>query len=73
MSTVIRKYEPYNRFKGFLVENNIKQREVAELVGLSVSQLNQKLNGTRGDFSATEIRLICKAYDISPLDYFFYD
>lgn len=71
MGTVTRKYEPYNKLKGYLVENNIKQREVAEVVGLSVSHLNQKLNGTRGDFSATEIRLICKAYNISPLDYFF--
>lgn len=72
MSTVTRKYKPYNRLKAYMVENNIRQRELAEILNLSVSNLNQKLNGTGGDFSASEIKAICQHFKISADRYFFY-
>ncbi len=55
-----------------MVENNIRQRELAEILNLSVSNLNQKLNGTGGDFSASEIKAICQHFKISADRYFFY-
>ncbi|MCR1823785.1 helix-turn-helix domain-containing protein [Terrisporobacter muris] len=50
----------YLKLKGFLVENNIKQKVVAEMLGISVPTFNKKLNGTAGDFSIREARIICK-------------
>lgn len=65
-----RRHEPYFKFKAYLVENRIKQRELAELLGKSTSALNQNLNGSGGDFSLKEIRLICRKYKISSDEYF---
>ena len=50
----------YLKLKGFLVENNIKQKVVADMLGISVPTFNKKLNGTAGDFSVKEARIICK-------------
>lgn len=52
--------EGYFKLKGFLVENNIKQKAVAEMLGISVPTFNKKLNGTAGDFSVKEARIICE-------------
>lgn len=60
----------YNKFKGYLVENNIKQKEVAELLEISVPTFNKKLNGTGSDFSIQDLRKICLTYKISA-DIFF--
>ncbi len=65
-----RRHEPYSKFKAFLYENNIKQEEIAELIGKSSVAVNQKLNGTGGDFSIAEVRIICKKYNISADDFF---
>lgn len=67
---VDRRHEPYVKFKAFLVENNIKQEEIAILLGKSKSALNQNLNGTGGDFSVKELRIIMRTYKIS-IDEFF--
>jgi transcriptional regulator with XRE-family HTH domain len=70
MRQVKRRHTPYTKFKAFLVENNINQREVAELLGKSLSALNQNINGTGGDFSIAELRVICERYNISADEYF---
>ena len=72
MKDISRNHSPYYKFKAFLIEKGIAQKELAELLGKSVSALNQNLNGTGGDFSIKEIRLICHTYGISS-DYFFLD
>ncbi|MDR9794065.1 helix-turn-helix domain-containing protein [Aeribacillus composti] len=72
MKEVKRRHIPYTKFKAFLVENNISQSEVAKLLGKSKSALNQNINGTGGDFSLSEIRLICQHYNISADEYFLY-
>jgi transcriptional regulator with XRE-family HTH domain len=70
LKQISRRHTPYSKFKAFLIENGIHQREVAELLGKSTSALNQNLNGTGGDFSLSEVRLICKKYGISADEYF---
>lgn len=50
----------YFKLKGFLAENNIKQKVVADMLGISVPTFNKKLNGTAGDFSVKEARVICQ-------------
>ncbi len=51
-------------FKGWLAENNIKQKELAELLGLGVQSVNNKVNG-KSDFTLPQIRIICAKYGIS--------
>ncbi len=63
------KHEPHLQFKGYLVANNIRQREVAELLSISRVTLNQKLNGYL-HFNIGEVEKICRAYTVKP-DIFF--
>jgi len=64
----------YNEFKLFLVEQGIKQEEVANLLGMSRSQLNMILNGQRdNDFYMSHIVKICNHYKISADTYFIKD
>ncbi len=70
MENINRRHEPYVKFKAFLVENGIKQSELANILGKSVSALNQNINGTGGDFNLDELRLISYTYNIS-IDEFF--
>jgi transcriptional regulator with XRE-family HTH domain len=68
-----RKRLPYTKLKNYFSENHIPQAEVAKLLGKGVSALNQNLNGTGGDFTVTEVVLICNEYKISADVYFFTD
>ncbi|MCT4544385.1 MAG: helix-turn-helix transcriptional regulator [Vallitalea sp.] len=67
---VNRRHKPYSKFKGYMVEHGIKQKEVAELLNKSQSAFNQNLNGTGGDFSVSELRLLCKTYNLSATEFF---
>ncbi|SHI76458.1 Helix-turn-helix domain-containing protein [Geosporobacter subterraneus DSM 17957] len=68
--TIKRRHAPYQKFKAFMVEHGIKQIELAKLLNKSVSALNQNLNGTGGDFSVAELRIICNKYNISADEFF---
>ncbi|MFC3883787.1 helix-turn-helix domain-containing protein [Bacillus songklensis] len=65
-----RRHHPYRKIKAFLVENSISQKELGELLKKSQSAVNQKLNGTGGDFSLQEARLMAEHLGI-PSAYFF--
>jgi len=56
---------PGKRIKTYLDEHGIKQRYIAEKVGISLSTFNNKLNGKHG-ISADEIELVCGALNVSP-------
>lgn len=58
------------KFKAWLVEHNIKQKEVAELLELDQSNLNLKLNGKQ-EFTVHQIKKICDTYGLIANDYFF--
>lgn len=61
----------YNKFKNYLVERGITQGEVAELLGMSRSQLNMILNGQRkNDFMVSHLVTLCNHYQISADEYF---
>lgn len=64
MAKRVRFNKTYLRFKAWLVENNIKQKVIAELLGIDVVTLNQKLNGW-SDFTYTEVEIICDHYNLS--------
>lgn len=52
------------KFKAWLVEHEIKQSEVAELLGIDISNANLKINGNQ-PFTLEQVKLICQKYDIS--------
>lgn len=47
----------YSKLKGILVEKNITQQELAQILQISVSALNFKING-KSDFSVTEAKRV---------------
>lgn len=51
-------------FKGWLAENRVSQKEIAELLGISQQATWQKVNG-RLDFTLPQISKICAKYHIS--------
>lgn len=60
----------YFKLKGFFVENNISQQEIAELLGINRSTLNSKLNRNKADFTMEEARLISKTYNLDMNKFF---
>ena len=57
------------KFKGYCSENRIKQKEVAELLNVSVQTVNKKLNG-KEPFTYEQVKTLCKHYGISADVYF---
>ena len=60
----------FDKFKMFLVANNIKQRELAEKLGRSEDFINKALNGRGAEFSLEELRCIRYTYEIKIDEYF---
>ncbi len=63
------KHPPHLKVKGFFVAKDIRQKEVAELLNIAPTTLNQKLNGYL-HFTFDEVEKICDEYGVSP-DIFF--
>ena len=62
----------YNKFKAYLVEKGIRQKEIADLIGMDRVRFNLILNGQRGkDFKVQEVNMICGYLGISADKYFF--
>lgn len=57
------------KFKGWLVEHQIKQSDLAELLGIAPENVNAKLNG-RQEFTLSQVKKICDTYGISADDFF---
>jgi transcriptional regulator with XRE-family HTH domain len=51
--------EPYYKFKGYLAENSIQQKDIAKLIDISPATLSKRLNGKGGDFSIQDLKKIC--------------
>ncbi len=52
------------KFKAWMTENRITQKEIMELLDLSGTSVNKKVNG-KEDFTLPQIRAICQKYGIS--------
>lgn len=72
MKQIKRRHIPYTKFKALLDERGVKQHEVADILGKSRFAVNQNLNGTGGDFSLTEVRILCNKFNISADQFFIY-
>lgn len=62
----------YIRLKQFLIERNIKNKDIASQIGISESSFSKKINTKKGsDFNLNQVRKICKLYNLDPNVYFF--
>lgn len=57
------------KFKGYCAEHKIKQSEVAELLDISVQNVNRKMNG-KESFTLEQVKTLCRHYNISADEYF---
>lgn len=64
------KNKGYSKLKGYFVEKNISQQEVAKLLNINRSTLNSKLNRNRADFTMEEARLIALKYNLDMNKFF---
>lgn len=60
-----------NKLKGRLRENGMSQKDLANLMGLSVNTMNSKLNGKR-EFKVSEIDRICNILEIQDKELYFF-
>jgi DNA-binding XRE family transcriptional regulator len=65
MNNTRTKHLPHSKFKGYLIENKIQQKEVAKLLNISPVTINQKINGSL-HFTFNEVEIICDAYKLMP-------
>lgn len=59
----------YNKLKGLMTERQIKQEELAKILGISVSTFNFKING-KSDFFIREGKAIAEYFDCT-MEYIF--
>jgi transcriptional regulator with XRE-family HTH domain len=57
------------KFKGYCTEHQIKQKDIAELLNISVQSVNRKING-KEPFTLDQVKTICTHYGISADEYF---
>lgn len=62
--------KPYYKFKAYLVENGIKQKDVAKTLGVTNATFNTKLNRNGSDFTMKQVRTLCREYGISADEFF---
>lgn len=62
-------HNPYNKFKGWLVENNLTYSDIGDVLGLNKTTVSLKING-QSDFYLSEVILLIKEYGLS-FDIFF--
>ena len=58
------------KFKAYCVSHKIKQTEIAEVLGIALPNVNEKLNGKQ-QFTIKQIKTLCEHYGIIADDYFF--
>ena len=66
----INKKLKYVELKKFILEKNMKQQELADLLGIDRSTFNSKLNSNEAEFTLQEMRILCKKYKIDANKFF---
>lgn len=52
------------KFKGWCAAHNVKAKDIADLLGITYNNVNEKINGKQ-NFTLPQIKIICEKYDIS--------
>ena len=65
--------KPYAKLRGRLAERGLTQKEIATMLGVSLTSVNNKMTG-KTDFSPKEMRILKAALNLETIDaYFFAD
>ena len=64
------KRKPYFKLKGWLVEHQVSQLDLAETLGTTRNNINKKINGSGSDFRLSEARKLVAKYHM-PTSLFF--
>lgn len=65
--------KPYAKLRGRLAERGLTQNEIATMLGVSLTSVNNKLTG-KTDFSPKEMKILKLALNLETIDaYFFAD
>ncbi|PKF21688.1 hypothetical protein CW684_04660 [Macrococcoides caseolyticum] len=62
---------PNLKLKQYMIEHDIKQKELAKVLGITQSLFSQKINENRSTFSLEEVRLLCAYLGLNMHEYFF--
>lgn len=57
------------KFKGYMAQHDISQRELADLLGIKAESVNRKVND-KEPFTLSQVKIICQKYGISADDFF---
>jgi plasmid maintenance system antidote protein VapI len=57
-----------NLLNSFMAKKGETQNDMATLLGISLSRVNAKINENGAQFNQTEIALLKKHYNLSPVD-----
>lgn len=55
---------PELAFKGWMAANNVTQKQIAELLGISYGTANAKVNGKK-DWTIAQLRILRSTYGVS--------
>lgn len=61
MSRYKKSHPPYDKLKGFLTERGLTYKDIASLLGISVTSVGAKINGS-SDFLLSEVKAIKEEY-----------
>ena len=65
--------KPYAKLRGRLAERGLTQKEIATMLGVSLTSVNNKLTG-KTEFSPKEMKILKMTLDLETIDaYFFAD
>lgn len=62
--------KPYLKLKGYFASNDILNKEVAELLGITPQSFSAKINRNGQDFTKEQIAIMCKRYRLDANDIF---
>lgn len=57
------------KFKAYCVIHRIKQKEIADLLNITVPSVNHKLN-EKEPFTLAQVKILCEHFHISADEYF---
>lgn len=62
----------YLKLRQFMLEKNIKNKDMAKILGIKESVFSKKINMKGSDFNSNEVRKLCETYQLDGNKYFFY-
>ncbi|WJP97105.1 helix-turn-helix domain-containing protein [Macrococcus bovicus] len=65
------KRKPHMKLRTLMIEKDVKQKELAGVLGITQSLFSQKLNKNKSSFTLEEATVICDYLNINMHDYFF--